>query len=266
MLQRIADFARGIRVPRSPQWTTFRKNHLKIEPKCRWCGGTLHLDVHHIEPFHICPKKELDENNVITLCRIRRRFCHFIRGHFGDWKKFNPDIKQQCAERQKEFAPDGAFLCITPVQVWYLHIIGKILSLGAAPVHCRLYWRKDGQCWMTELTNDIPGQTTEIVGVGDGYTIQTSKAIDTIGVYIPCNIDKIDGFTRAYGSTVNGRLTNGCDWFNEPRGYGGPMYDKNTSNTYVTWLIQKCGGQLPPKPRGAIGWGRDPKFPGPEIN
>ena len=46
------------------------------------------LQVHHIEPFHTNPDKELDENNLITLCST----CHFVFGHLKKWQSYNPDV------------------------------------------------------------------------------------------------------------------------------------------------------------------------------
>ena len=86
---------------RSPHWPAIRKNHLRTSPACRWCGGRTSIEVHHVVPFHVDKFRELDESNLITLCNARGRFCHFRHGHFGDWKKWNPDIVKQC-ERRKE--------------------------------------------------------------------------------------------------------------------------------------------------------------------
>ena len=30
-----------------------------ISRSCQWCGGTTHLEVHHIKPFHLDPELEL---------------------------------------------------------------------------------------------------------------------------------------------------------------------------------------------------------------
>lgn len=80
---------------RSNQWSTVRKHHLEKEGWCRYCGGTKHLEVHHIEPFHINPSKELDEQNLITLCENIGKDCHLKIGHLGNWKKFNPNVKKE---------------------------------------------------------------------------------------------------------------------------------------------------------------------------
>lgn len=77
---------------RSTKWPKVRDAHLKIDPVCNVCGGTEDLNVHHIIPFHIDKSKELDPNNLITLCNGRG--CHFTFGHLFDWQKFNPSVVQ----------------------------------------------------------------------------------------------------------------------------------------------------------------------------
>ena len=51
-------------IPRSSKWATVRKKHLQKQPICQVCGAEDNLQVHHIEPFHNDPDKELDENNL----------------------------------------------------------------------------------------------------------------------------------------------------------------------------------------------------------
>ena len=77
---------------RSPKWARVRAKHLRNQPWCQLCGGLNFLEVHHIVPFHIQPEKELDHNNLITLCDERGYLCHLKRGHLGDWRKANPNI------------------------------------------------------------------------------------------------------------------------------------------------------------------------------
>ena len=77
---------------RSPHWSTCRKDFLKKYPTCAACGSKLRLDVHHVEPFHLDPAKELDTTNLITLCMSSLE-CHFRLGHGGDYKAFNPLIR-----------------------------------------------------------------------------------------------------------------------------------------------------------------------------
>ena len=77
---------------RSTKWPKVRDAHLKIDPVCNVCGGIEDLNVHHIIPFHIDKSKELDPNNLITLCNGRG--CHFAFGHLFDWQSSNPSVVQ----------------------------------------------------------------------------------------------------------------------------------------------------------------------------
>lgn len=81
---------------RSPDWSTWRKTHIK--KKCECCGknGTLlnPLELHHVLPFHLFPAREKDPENVITLCRP----CHFENGHLMSFRSHNKDIKNDAAK------------------------------------------------------------------------------------------------------------------------------------------------------------------------
>jgi 5-methylcytosine-specific restriction endonuclease McrA len=82
---------------RSPKWDSVRDSFIVKHNTCASCGNTniKKLQVHHIEPFHLYPEKELDPNNLITLCEEKGEAgCHLKLGHLGDWKSFNPKIKQ----------------------------------------------------------------------------------------------------------------------------------------------------------------------------
>lgn len=78
---------------RSPKWSEVEKTHLQKEPLCVVCntkGSFLNsLNVHHIEPFHLNPKLELDPTNLITLCRQH----HFLFGHFLNWSSYNKTVR-----------------------------------------------------------------------------------------------------------------------------------------------------------------------------
>ena len=50
--------------------------------------------MHHIHPFHLHPEMELEPWNLITLCEKRGHDCHFVFGHFHNWRAFNPIVKQ----------------------------------------------------------------------------------------------------------------------------------------------------------------------------
>ena len=74
----------GFKGGRSPRWRAVRRAFLKANPFCRACGRRTRLDVHHELPisFPGGRERELDEMNLITLCREH----HFWHGHGGDWR------------------------------------------------------------------------------------------------------------------------------------------------------------------------------------
>ena len=76
---------------RSPKWTSIRKEHLKENNVCVACGRDKKLEVHHIEPVHLNPDRELDLSNLITLCDDP---CHFLFGHLMNYKSWNKDVVQ----------------------------------------------------------------------------------------------------------------------------------------------------------------------------
>ena len=76
---------------RSPKWSFIRKEHLKSNPCCAVCGSCVKPEVHHVIPVHIEPSKELEFDNLITLCD---KYCHFIFGHLMNWKSYNISIKE----------------------------------------------------------------------------------------------------------------------------------------------------------------------------
>ena len=88
------------KLKRSPKWAYRRKKHLKTEPQCQWCNSETNLQVHHIVPVHINPALELEDSNMITLCETPNYNCHRRVGHFGNWQKFNPNVRKDCLERQ----------------------------------------------------------------------------------------------------------------------------------------------------------------------
>ncbi len=78
---------------RSPQWNGVEQAHLKEEPLCQVCGskgGLLNpLNVHHCQPFHLHPELELQDSNLITLCRKD----HFLFGHLNNWASYNIGVR-----------------------------------------------------------------------------------------------------------------------------------------------------------------------------
>ena len=86
-------FKRKIRYAyRSPKWRTVREAHLSHQPNCQVCNRDKDLEVHHIVPVHIDYTKELDANNLITLCSK----CHLIFGHLYDYKSWNKNVINDC--------------------------------------------------------------------------------------------------------------------------------------------------------------------------
>lgn len=78
---------------RSPKWPAVRKEHLKNNPYCSACGRKERLEVHHIDPVHHCPEKELDPSNLITLCD---NSCHLTFGHLMNYKSWNKYVIDDC--------------------------------------------------------------------------------------------------------------------------------------------------------------------------
>lgn len=86
---------------RSPHWHTVEKHFLETNPTCAACGGKEKLNVHHCVPFHLDPEKELDPNNLITLCMKMGQECHLLIGHGGSFKAFNENVREDAAEALK---------------------------------------------------------------------------------------------------------------------------------------------------------------------
>ena len=91
IVKRITEYFAGMPA-RSPQWAGVRKAWLKIHPACAACGTTENVEVHHEVPYHICPERELDDTNFVTLCENGGN-CHLFVGHLKNWKSFNKSVK-----------------------------------------------------------------------------------------------------------------------------------------------------------------------------
>jgi len=81
---------------RNPKWRNLRNQFIKVHPKCEVCGKKGKI-VHHILPVHKFPALELEEENLISVCRE----CHFSFCHFFSWWSYNKDIKNDI-ERIKQ--------------------------------------------------------------------------------------------------------------------------------------------------------------------
>tara|TARA_Y100000385_G_scaffold154814_1_gene160518 strand:+ start:7953 stop:8282 length:330 start_codon:yes stop_codon:yes gene_type:complete len=84
-----------LHIQRSSQWPKIRKKHIEKQPCCMACGSCKKPEVHHIVPVHVDPTKELDPDNLITLCD---KYCHFMFGHLMYYKSWNENIVKD-AER-----------------------------------------------------------------------------------------------------------------------------------------------------------------------
>ena len=98
--QRVKDAVRGERTKRSPHWPAVRRDWLRFHPACAACGGLASPEVHHVVPFSIDPARELDSKNLITLCETATR-CHLTTGHFGNWRSYNPHVREDAAQKLK---------------------------------------------------------------------------------------------------------------------------------------------------------------------
>lgn len=82
---------------RSSRWPAVKNAHIRANPYCAGCRATSNLNVHHKKPFHLHPKLELDDRNLITLCMSIDRHCHLLVGHGNNFKAFNPTVVEDCA-------------------------------------------------------------------------------------------------------------------------------------------------------------------------
>jgi len=89
---------------RSPRWRDIQRNHIILNPECNACGTRIKLQVHHIKPFHTHPELELEPSNLWTLCNRRWRRCHFIFGHFYNWRRINPNVVRDTNNWNKKHA------------------------------------------------------------------------------------------------------------------------------------------------------------------
>lgn len=93
------EVAMGSSEPRSPEWPKARAAYIKDHPECAACGYKgKENQVHHVTPFHLDPKLELDPSNLITLCGPGHRNHHLDIGHGGTYTCRNPNVRED-AER-----------------------------------------------------------------------------------------------------------------------------------------------------------------------
>lgn len=91
---------------RSHRWDEVRAGHIRSNPRCAVCNGTAKLRVHHIVPFSVDPKRELDTGNLITLCESKRGGlnCHLFVGHLGNWNRHNPHVLEMVRYLRQKIA------------------------------------------------------------------------------------------------------------------------------------------------------------------
>ena len=84
--------------PRSGKWPAVRAAYFAEHPRCEFkgCACKGPFNVHHVEPFHVDPAKELDPTNFITLCEAANR-CHLEIGHQGSWRNVVPTVRADAA-------------------------------------------------------------------------------------------------------------------------------------------------------------------------
>ena len=81
---------------RSDAWEKVRLEHYKLHPTCAACGSKKFVQVHHIVPFQVDAKGELDPTNLITLC-VDVNQCHLKIGHGGAVESYNPNVVADAA-------------------------------------------------------------------------------------------------------------------------------------------------------------------------
>jgi hypothetical protein len=92
-------------IPRSPKWDRVRDAFVKEKIFCAGCGqaNPKLLAVHHITPYWMDPKLELETSNLICLCTGPAK-CHFVLGHLLSWNSFNKNVINDAAAYYKKVA------------------------------------------------------------------------------------------------------------------------------------------------------------------
>lgn len=80
---------------RASAWRALRAAHLEKEPECAACGRKNDLEVHHVIPVSFNPNRELDPDNLITLCASP---CHILFGHLMCYHCYNKDVRRMAAD------------------------------------------------------------------------------------------------------------------------------------------------------------------------
>lgn len=94
MIRRLLDL---LFLRRAPKWPALEHAWKAEHPYCAACGGSEYVVVHHNEPVHINPARELDRTNLTSLCEKPSMNCHLWIGHLGNWKSFNANVIEDAA-------------------------------------------------------------------------------------------------------------------------------------------------------------------------
>lgn len=97
----------GFKVPRgklrSGEWPRVRREFLASHQECAACGGRNKLEAHHIKPFHLFPKLELEPKNLVALCEGNTDVnCHLLFGHLLNFSSFNKTAARDAAAWAKK--------------------------------------------------------------------------------------------------------------------------------------------------------------------
>ena len=92
---------------RSGLWRSVRSEHLRNNPECAVCGRRTNLVPHHVVPVHMDPSRELDPENLITLCEGPSFNCHLFFGHLRNWSSFNPKVRKDAEEWCRRLSGSG---------------------------------------------------------------------------------------------------------------------------------------------------------------
>lgn len=95
---------------RSEKWPSIEKDIINKYKCCAACGSIQHLQVHHIQPFHLHPELELQESNLIILCMSENE-CHLRIGHGDLFRAYNPLLMKDINDLRLQLVP------LTTVQI-----------------------------------------------------------------------------------------------------------------------------------------------------
>lgn len=88
---------------RHKDWPKKRREHLVKFPYCAACRSIFYLEVHHVLPYHLFKELELDPDNLITLCEGPGVGHHLWYGHNGNYRLYNPNVREDTAEALAKF-------------------------------------------------------------------------------------------------------------------------------------------------------------------